>query len=93
MGQIGKLLAQALTQKEHTFKIITSNDGRRNEIEALGTQAGIGQLYDAYFLTDTFTSPDTVYRMQPPANYFDRNPYPRLYGLLSPMAIQTPFLV
>ena len=73
LGNISKPLAIELVQKGHTVTVISSNEKKQPDIEALGAIAAIGSLEDVGFLTATFTGADTVYCMVPPNNYFDHN--------------------
>ena len=73
LGNISKPLATELVQKGHTVTVISSNEEKQKDIEALGASAAIGSLEDVVFLTATFTDADAVYCMVPPNNYFDHN--------------------
>jgi uncharacterized protein YbjT (DUF2867 family) len=73
LGNISKPLAQELVQKGNDITVITSDGGKKNEIESLGAKAAIGSVDDLAFLTQTFTGADAVYCMIPRANYFDPN--------------------
>jgi len=64
LGNISKPLAEALIQKGHEVTVISSNAGRKNEIESLGAKAAIGTMQDVDFLTKTFTGADIVYCME-----------------------------
>lgn len=65
-GNITKPLAQKLIEANHEVIIISSNESKASEIEALGAKAAIGSLLDAQFLTQTFSGADAVYLMIPP---------------------------
>jgi uncharacterized protein YbjT (DUF2867 family) len=71
LGNISKPLALELVQKEHHVTVITSNEEKQKDIEALGANAAIGSIEDIHFLTNTFKGSDAVYCMIPPNNYFD----------------------
>ena len=73
LGNISKPLTQMLVQKNHKVTVISSNQERQKEIEALGAIAAIGTLEDVNFLTETFAGADIVYLMEPPVNFFDHN--------------------
>ncbi len=73
LGNISKPLATELIQKGHTVTVISSNEKKQTDIEALGAIAAIGSLEDVGFLTATFTGADAVYCMIPPNDYFDLN--------------------
>jgi uncharacterized protein YbjT (DUF2867 family) len=73
LGNISKPLSIELVQKQHEVTVISSNPGKKKEIEALGATAAIGSLEDTEFLTGTFSGADAVYTMVPPGNYFDQN--------------------
>lgn len=66
LGHISKPLAEQLLAAGHEATVISSSEGRRPEIEALGATAAIGALDDAAFLTDTLTGADLLYAMVPP---------------------------
>lgn len=73
LGNISKPLTKELVQKGHHVTVISSNDERQKEIEALEATAAIGSLEDIDFLVSMFTGADAVYCMVPPNNYFDLN--------------------
>lgn len=64
LGNIGRPLTQQLVQKGHTVTVISSQAGRRAEIEALGATAAIGKMEEAGFLAATFQGADAVYLME-----------------------------
>lgn len=66
IGNISKPLAKALINKEHAVTIISSNEQKKQEIEALGAKAAIGSLSDPTFLTQSFVDAHAVYCMVPP---------------------------
>lgn len=69
LGNISKPLAKELVQEGHAVTVISSNEERQKDIEALGATAAIGSLEDVDFLTNTFRGTDAVYVMTPP-NFF-----------------------
>ena len=73
LGNISKPLATSLIEKGHAVTIISSNPGKKKDIEAIGAQAAIGSIEDIPFLTKTFTGADAVYTMLPPFK-FEENP-------------------
>lgn len=64
IGNIGKPLTKELVDKGHSVTVISSNEKRREAIEALGAKVAIGSMFDADFLTKTFTGADIVYLME-----------------------------
>jgi uncharacterized protein YbjT (DUF2867 family) len=73
LGHISRPLATALVGKGHAVTVISSQPGKKQEIEALGAAAAIGSVEDADFLTSTFRGADAVYSMVPPKGFFDPN--------------------
>ncbi|NDI98466.1 NAD(P)H-binding protein [Flavobacterium sp. LaA7.5] len=73
LGNISKPLTEALVQKGHEIIVVSSNNEKQKDIEALGAVAAIGSLENADFLANTFAGADAVYTMVPPNNYFDPN--------------------
>jgi len=66
LGHISRPLVEKLTAAKHDVTVISSNAGRKKEIEALGAKAAIGSVSDLAFVTDTFKGADAVYTMVPP---------------------------
>ena len=66
LGNISKPLTQTLVAAGHDVTVISSQDNKKSEIEALGAKAAIGSIQDAAFLTKTFTGSDGIYTMVPP---------------------------
>ncbi|GAB3512443.1 NmrA family NAD(P)-binding protein [Spirosoma knui] len=64
LGNIGKPLTRDLVQKGHSLTVISSNNNRHKEIEAMGAKAAIGTMQDTDFLAQTFTGADIVYLME-----------------------------
>jgi len=73
LGHISRPLVQQLIAQGHEVKVISSNAGKKQEIEALGAIPLTGSVEDADFLTQAFTGADAVYTMVPPNNYNDPN--------------------
>ena len=80
LGHISQPLTENLVQLGHTLTVISSSEGRKKQIEALGANAAIGSLEDTDFLTQIFTGAEAVYCMVPPnyegepdiVNYYER---------------------
>ncbi len=66
LGNISKLLTEALVAKGHAVTVISSDPKKQAAIEKTGAAAAIGSLEDAQFLTAIFTGADAVYTMVPP---------------------------
>ena len=66
LGHISRPLVEKLTAAKHDVTVISSNAGRKEEIEALGAKASIGSVGDLAFVTETFKGADAVYTMVPP---------------------------
>lgn len=66
LGNITRPLAQKLVSSKHMVTVITSNNERVAEIEALGAKAAVGSINDAEFLKNAFKEADAVYTMVPP---------------------------
>ena len=66
LGHISKPLAEKLIAAGHQVTIISSNEERSRDIQALGAEAAIGSVGDVKFLTQTFKGADAVYTMIPP---------------------------
>lgn len=76
IGNIGKPLTKELVDKGHFVTVISSNESRRETIEALGAKAAIGSMFDPHFLTEIFTGADVVYlmeTMEAAGDLFDKN--------------------
>lgn len=71
LGNISKPLIKELIEKGHSIAVISSNIGKKSNIEAMGAEAEIGTIENVAFLTKTFTAADAVYCMLPPFDYFD----------------------
>lgn len=65
-GNITKPLAEKLIAANHEVIIISNNESKKSEIEALGAKAAIGSVLDSEFLTQAFSGADAVYLMIPP---------------------------
>jgi uncharacterized protein YbjT (DUF2867 family) len=66
LGHISKPVVEHLVKDGHQVTVITSNGGRKNDIEALGAVAAVGSVEDAAFISHTFSGADGVYLMIPP---------------------------
>jgi len=66
LGNISMPLAQQLIAKGHDVTVISSKNGKQQQIEALGAKAAIGAVEDAAFLKQAFAGADAVYGMTPP---------------------------
>jgi uncharacterized protein YbjT (DUF2867 family) len=66
LGHISKPVVEKLTAAGHSVTVITSNNNRAADIEALGAKAAVGSVDDAAFLTQAFAGADAVYLMIPP---------------------------
>ncbi|MGN6492278.1 MAG: NmrA family NAD(P)-binding protein [Agriterribacter sp.] len=66
LGHIGRPLTMALVKAGHKVTVISSNENKEKEIEALGATAAVGRIDDAKFLTETFSSMDSAFCMIPP---------------------------
>lgn len=64
LGNIGKPLTQELVQKGHKVTVISRKAEKKDEIEALGAGAAIGNIQDVDFLAATFRGADAVYLME-----------------------------
>jgi uncharacterized protein YbjT (DUF2867 family) len=73
LGNISKPLTKELVQKGHHVTVISSNQEKQKDIEALGATAAIGTMEDADFLAKTFTGADAVYSMVAGGNFFKPN--------------------
>lgn len=66
LGNVAKPLAQQLITEGHEITIVSSNENKKNEIEALGAKAAIGSITDLDFLVQTFEGADAAFLMTPP---------------------------
>lgn len=57
LGHISKPVVEKLTAAGHNVTVITSNNNRVADIEALGAKAAVGSVDDAAFLTQAFAEP------------------------------------
>ncbi len=74
LGNISRPLTESSVKKGHEVTVISSNAGRKNEIESLGAKAAIGTMQDVDFLTKTFNGADIVYCMETLGQGFFFNP-------------------
>ncbi|MGN6397929.1 MAG: NAD(P)H-binding protein [Mucilaginibacter sp.] len=65
LGNISGPLAQKLVKAGHRVTVVSSNEKKKAEIEALGAIPAIGSVEDVDFLTGAFTGADVVYTMVP----------------------------
>lgn len=66
LGNVARPLAQQLIAEGHDITVISSNESKKNEIEALGAKAAIGSITDLEFLIKTFEGKDAAFLMTPP---------------------------
>ena len=66
LGHISQPIVTALVKAGHEVTVITSNQHRVKDIEALGASAAAGSIEDTAFLTKAFSGADAVYTMVPP---------------------------
>jgi len=66
VGNVAKPLTQQLIAEGHDLTVISSNEAKISEIEALGAKAAIGSITDLDFLVRTFEGADAVFAMTPP---------------------------
>jgi uncharacterized protein YbjT (DUF2867 family) len=66
LGHISKPVIQKLKVAGHAITVVTSNQDRVKEIEALGAKAAVGSVEDAAFISKSFAGSDAVYLMIPP---------------------------
>jgi uncharacterized protein YbjT (DUF2867 family) len=65
LGNISGPLTAQLIKAGHQVTVISSNESKKEAIEAAGANAAIGSVTDVEFLTSTFTGADVVYTMVP----------------------------
>jgi uncharacterized protein YbjT (DUF2867 family) len=66
LGHISQPVVKNLVAAHHQVVVISSNENKKAEIEALGAIAAIGSVSDAAFINQTFSGADAVYLMIPP---------------------------
>lgn len=66
IGHISKPIVQQLIAAGHHVSVVTSNQDRVKDIEALRAKALVGSVEDAAFVTRSFAHADAVYLMIPP---------------------------
>jgi len=66
LGNISQPIVKQLLAAGHQVKVITSNQQRVPDIEALGPTAAVGSVEDREFLKAAFAGADVVYTMIPP---------------------------
>lgn len=67
LGNVAKRLVKKLIATGQEVTVISTNDERKSEIEALGAKAMVGSIMDEAFLTAAFSGADAVYTMLPPS--------------------------
>lgn len=65
LGNISRPLTEILVAQGHQVTVISSDQKKQAEIEALGATAAIGSIADVKFLTETFMGADALYAMVP----------------------------
>jgi uncharacterized protein YbjT (DUF2867 family) len=65
LGNISLPVTKNLVQAGHNVTVISSNEDKKSEIEAIGANAAIGSLTDRAFLKETFRDADVAYLMIP----------------------------
>lgn len=73
LGNISGPMAAALVKAGHEVTVVSSNQNKKAEIEAIGAIAAIGSVADVDFLTGAFKGADVVYTMVPQQH--DSNDY------------------
>ena len=75
LGNISKPLTKELVAQGHSVTVISRNEEKKKDIEALGAKAAIGTMEDAGFLTAAFKGADAVYVMEAVGyhSFFDHN--------------------
>jgi uncharacterized protein YbjT (DUF2867 family) len=66
IGHISKPVIEGLSKAGNEVRVITTNNDRVKEIEALGAKALVGSVQDASFVNTAFKNADVVYTMIPP---------------------------
>lgn len=65
LGHISKPIVNKLIPEGHSVTVITSNAGKKSDIEKLGAKAAVGSVTDQAFLKNAFSGSDAVYLMLP----------------------------
>lgn len=65
LGNISLPVTQNLVKAGHEVVVISSNAGKKAQIESLGAKAAIGSVQDAAFLNSAFQGGDVAYLMIP----------------------------
>ncbi|RRG17609.1 hypothetical protein D3P96_06555 [Weissella viridescens] len=63
LGHISRPVAEQLVADGHEVTIITRNEKRKADIEAMGAKAAVGSIEDLDFLIEQFRNQDAVYLM------------------------------
>lgn len=66
LGHISQPVVKNLIAAGHAVTVISSNENKKAEIEALGAIAAIGSVSDLAFVKKSFNGADAVYLMIPP---------------------------
>ncbi|MEL1242697.1 NAD(P)H-binding protein [Flavobacterium sp. DGU11] len=67
LGNVAGPLVKQLLAEGHQLTVVSSNNERKKDIEALGAAAAIGSITDASFLAKAFSGSDAVFAMTPPS--------------------------
>jgi uncharacterized protein YbjT (DUF2867 family) len=78
LGNISLPVTKNLVAAGQDVTVISSNAGKKSEIESLGATAAIGSVSDGAFLKRVFSDADVAYLMIP--NDFSVADYPKLQG-------------
>jgi uncharacterized protein YbjT (DUF2867 family) len=65
LGNISLPVTKNLVRAGHNVIVISSNQDKKSEIEAIGANAAIGSMTDRAFLKETFKDADAAYLMIP----------------------------
>lgn len=65
LGNISLPVTQNLLKAGHRVVVISSNSGKKEQIESLGAEAAIGSVQDVTFLESAFKGGDVAYLMIP----------------------------
>lgn len=66
LGNVAGPLTKQLLAEGHELTVISSNNDRKKDIEAIGATAAIGSITDESFLAGAFAGADAVFAMTPP---------------------------
>jgi len=65
LGHVSLPVTKNLVEAGHEVTVISSNQDKKNEIEALGAEAAIGSVTDASFIKNAFKNAEAAYLMIP----------------------------